>query len=59
MIAEDPFPGAPNVFVVGAAKAGTTSLAEYLGRQPGWYVPWLKEPHHLSEVGAGREVGGR
>lgn len=57
MIAEDPFPGAPNVFVVGAAKAGTTSLAEYLGRQPGWYVPWLKEPHHLSEVGAG--PGGR
>jgi Sulfotransferase family len=55
--ADDPFPLAPNVFVVGAAKAGTTSLAEYLGRQPGWFVPWLKEPHYLSAVGAG--PGGR
>jgi hypothetical protein len=51
--ADDAFPGAPNVFLVGAAKAGTTSLAEYLGRRPGWFVPWLKEPHHLSAVAAG------
>jgi hypothetical protein len=50
---DDAFPGAPNVFLVGAAKAGTTSLAEYLGSRPGWFVPWLKEPHHLSAVGAG------
>lgn len=41
------------MFLVGAAKAGTTSLAEYLGSRPGWFVPWLKEPHHLSAVGAG------
>ena len=38
----------PHVFLVGAAKAGTTSLARWLGAQPGLYLPALKEPHYFT-----------
>lgn len=38
----------PRVFLVGAAKAGTTSLARWLGEQPGLYLPALKEPHYFT-----------
>ena len=34
----------PTFFVIGAAKAGTTSLHHYLGRHPEIYVPAEKEP---------------
>lgn len=38
----------PNLFVVGAAKAGTTSLVEYLGQNKDIFVPKNKEPRYLS-----------
>lgn len=38
----------PNLFVVGAAKAGTTSLAYYLGQHPDIFMSPIKEPHFFS-----------
>jgi hypothetical protein len=38
----------PNFFIVGAAKAGTTSLYEYLSLHPEVYMPEWKEPHYFS-----------
>lgn len=38
----------PTFFIVGAAKAGTTSLARYLAQHPDVYIPPLKEPKFLS-----------
>jgi len=38
----------PNFFVVGAPKAGTTSLYEYLKQIPEVYVSPNKEPHYFS-----------
>jgi hypothetical protein len=38
----------PNFFIVGAARSGTTSLYEYLGRVPGVYMPTVKEPHYFA-----------
>ena len=40
----------PNLFVVGAAKAGTTSLAHYLQQHPDIYVSPFKEPHFFSQI---------
>lgn len=37
----------PNVFIVGAAKSGTTTLADLLGQHPQILVPAIKEPHFL------------
>ncbi len=37
----------PNLFVVGAAKAGTTSLFHYLSQHPEIYAPPIKEPNHF------------
>ncbi|QYK50468.1 MAG: sulfotransferase domain-containing protein [Anaerolineales bacterium] len=34
----------PNFFIVGAAKAGTTSLYKMLQSHPGIYLPYVKEP---------------
>jgi len=34
----------PNFLIVGAAKAGTTSLARYLNKHPDIFVPEIKEP---------------
>ncbi len=36
----------PSVFVVGAPKAGTTALYQYLSQRPDVYVPKIKEPHY-------------
>lgn len=33
-----------NLFVIGAAKSGTTSLANYLNQHPDIYIPPIKEP---------------
>lgn len=33
----------PDVFLIGAQKAGTTSLADYLSSVPGFISPWEKE----------------
>lgn len=38
----------PNFFIVGAAKAGTTSFAEYLGQHPQVFMSPVKEPHYFS-----------
>ena len=41
----------PNFFIVGAAKAGTTSLHRYLERHPQVYMCPMREPHFFSRVG--------
>lgn len=38
----------PNLFLVGAAKAGTTSLAAYLGSHTEIYLSPIKEPNHFN-----------
>jgi hypothetical protein len=38
----------PNLFVVGAAKAGTTSLWRYLDQHPDVFMAPVKEPHYFS-----------
>ncbi len=37
----------PNFFIVGAPRAGTSSLYQYLRRVPGVYMPYRKEPHYF------------
>ena len=39
----------PDFFLVGAAKAGTTSLFYYLIQHPLIFIPPVKEPHYFSE----------
>jgi hypothetical protein len=39
----------PNFFLVGAPKAGTTSLYSYLDQHPQIYMSPLKEPHYLAD----------
>jgi len=39
----------PNFFLVGAPKAGTTSLYHYLDQHPQIYMSPVKEPHYFSE----------
>ena len=39
----------PNFFIVGAPKAGTTSLYEYLRNHPNIYMPIEKEPHYFAK----------
>lgn len=38
-----------NLFIVGAAKCGTTSLYEYLSQHPQVYMSPVKEPHFFSD----------
>ncbi len=38
----------PNFLVIGAQKAGTTSLYHYLKQHPAIFMPTLKEPHFFS-----------
>jgi len=40
----------PNFFIVGAPKAGTTSLFHYLSQVPEIYFPKIKEPHYFSQI---------
>ncbi len=40
----------PNFFLVGAAKAGTTSLYAYLSQHPQVFFPHIKEPHFFTQV---------
>jgi hypothetical protein len=37
----------PNFFIIGAAKAGTTSLYEYIKNHPEIYLSNVKEPHYF------------
>jgi len=39
----------PNFLLVGAPKAGTTSIAKYLGEHPEVYIPREKEPFYFIE----------
>ena len=39
----------PNFFIVGAAKAGTTSLYEYLNKISKIYMSSVKEPHYFAQ----------
>ena len=45
----DPKLPAPNFFIVGAAKAGTTSLHAYLSSHPQVFMSALKEPHYFAD----------
>ena len=38
----------PNFFIVGAPKAGTTSLYHYLDQHPNIYMSPIKEPHYFA-----------
>jgi hypothetical protein len=40
----------PNLFIVGAARAGTTSLWRYLGQHPQIWMAPIKEPNFFSGV---------
>ncbi len=40
----------PNFFLVGAAKAGTTSIYTYLSQHPDVFFPAIKEPHFFTQV---------
>src|SRR5262249_9136446 len=40
----------PNFFIVGAAKAGTTSLHALLRAHPEVFMSMPKEPHHFCQV---------
>ncbi len=44
----------PNFFIVGAPRAGTTSLYRYLKDVPGVYMSPVKEPHYFGNEGGGR-----
>lgn len=39
----------PNLFIVGTAKAGTTSLYSYLEKHPDVFMSPIKEPHYFSK----------
>jgi hypothetical protein len=45
----------PNLFLVGAAKAGTTSVYDELARHPAIYMSAVKEPHFFSRIQPSRE----
>ena len=40
----------PNFFIVGAPKAGTTSLYQYLNAVPGVYMSPMKEPRYFTTI---------
>jgi hypothetical protein len=40
--------GWPNLFVIGVARAGTSSLASYLGQHPEIFMSAVKEPYFFS-----------
>lgn len=52
----DPRLPAPNFFIVGAAKAGTTSLHAYLSSHPQVFMSALKEPHYFADFDVSREL---
>jgi len=46
----------PNLFIVGAAKSGTSSLWEYLNQHPEVYMSFEKEPGYFCDEWPGRKV---
>ena len=49
----------PNFFIVGAARAGTTTLYEYLRRVPEIYLPSIKEPRYFLARSIYEDIYGR
>jgi hypothetical protein len=49
----------PNFFVVGAARAGTTSVGRYLGEHPQVYMSPVKEPSYFARDIVNVEIRGR
>jgi hypothetical protein len=47
----------PNFLIIGAAKAGTTSLWHYLRQHPDVYMSPVKEPAYFASAGTGPEAG--
>lgn len=47
---------APNLFLIGAPKCGTSALHKYLAMHPQVYMSPVKEPHHYSRDLAGRNA---
>jgi hypothetical protein len=45
----------PNFFIVGAAKAGTTSMHAYLSQHPEVFMSTVKEPHYFSSFDVRRQ----
>ena len=45
----------PNLFIVGAAKSGTTSLHNYLNQHPDVFMCTPKEPHFLINNDIGKD----
>lgn len=43
-------PNQSNLFIIGTAKAGTTSLYHYLGQHPDIFFPRVKELHHYADA---------
>jgi hypothetical protein len=39
----------PNLFIIGAPKCGTTSLAGWLAEHPSVFISAMKEPHYFSQ----------
>lgn len=50
-------PTLPNFFIVGAPKAGTTSLYHYLGQHPDVYMSSIKEPNYFAEEIRAENIG--
>jgi sulfotransferase family protein len=49
----------PNFFIVGAARAGTTTLYEYLRQVPGIFLPSIKEPRYFIARSIYEDIYGR
>lgn len=49
--------GLPDFFVLGVAKAGTTSFHHYLRQHPGLYLPYVKELGFFDAPAGAREAG--
>lgn len=45
------------LFIVGAAKSGTTSLANWISRHPSFYLPNNKEPKYFTDFNRKKWVG--
>lgn len=46
----------PNLFIIGTAKAGTTSMYKYLNEHPDIFFPLVKETHFYSDATSSLDV---
>lgn len=49
----------PNLFLIGAPKCGTTSIAAYLDQHPAVFVPVIKELEYFADDGRARRISDR